>query len=354
MKLTFIKNPEAWSGIIVAALLFIAIITCYFVFTQHSQSPLPSGMENNTTAELNSTNNKSSDTIPEVPEELSEEDRLVKKLKEMYEKTISEKSTQVLLLKTKQYLLKRYPKDGHIRFYAILKRAFPEFADEIMKTIKAMELYLLWEKENAGLLSQMNSLEKKGALWDKREELFGDDAATIWSEERDRYEKRKQDMQETISRLDQSYDSTIYEKLDDYQNSLNNVYKNTSEAYILQSTDLLSKVFLSLDSVQSELKQMTPEDRRLELQTIRSEMGYTQAQIEKLEEIDEYKNKRWDNGLAYMNERDSLLNDLEGPEQDKALADLREKYFKHEAKTIEAEENDGFFRYTRRRIYGKN
>ncbi len=354
MKLPSIKFSGAWSGFIVGILLFITIAICYLLLTNQSNNlQIP---DIAATASVNSIDNnlESIKNTPGIMKQLSLEDRLVKELKTLYGDTISEKDTQVLLLKTKRYILKLYPKDGLIRFYNIIERAFPDLVDEIMKTLEAMEQYLLWEEENSNLLSQMNNLKKESTLWEKRKELFSDDAEDVWSNDVEKYQKRKKDMQDTISRLDKSDDSTIYEKLTDYQNSLNNIYENTSEAYILESKDLLAKVFLNLNSVQGELKEMTPEIRKTELSNIRSEMGYTQAQIEQLEKIDEKKNSRWDNGLTYMNERDIIAQELEGAELDAALKTLREKYFKHEAKTIEVEEKDGFFRYTRRRIYGKN
>ncbi len=354
MNLLSIKFLGAWSGVIAGILLFIVITVCYFLLTNQPDNLLVSDLASTTPVDSIDNKLKSNKNTTRIKKKTSLEDRLVKELQDLYGDTISEKSTQVLLLKTKRYILRLYPKDGLLRFYNIIKRAFPDLVDEIMKTLEAMEQYLLWEVENSHLLSQMNTLEKEGHLWEKRKELFGDEAENVWSKDVEEYQKRKKDMQDTISRLDKSYDSTIYEKLTDYQETLNNIYENTTEAYILESKDLLAKVFLGLDSVQGELKEMTPEVRKTELSNIRSEMGYTQAQIEQLEKIDNKKNSRWDNGLAYMSERDNIAQELEGAELDTALKTLREKYFKHEAKTIEIEEKDGFFRYTRRRIYGKN
>jgi len=353
LKTGLIKNIGAICGVVIAVVVFIAGIISYSLYFHQPADSSLQNSDKKTVKVLNNSNiaNNNSST---PNSQQSFEDKLVVKLKDLYGKTISEKSTQVLLLKIKRNLLEKFPKKGAALFYKILKRAFPKFADEIMKTLKAMEAYLKWEEENRQLLSGMNIIEKRGFLWEKRNELFGVDAEEIWNEEVESYDKRKQDMQDLLSRLKKSNDSTIYEKLDDYQQTLKDVYKNTPEAYILQSKDLIAKVFLSLDSVQNELKEMTPEDRKTELYNIRNEMGFTQAQIEQLEQIDDKKNSRWDNGLTYMDEREKITQELEGTELDTALTTLREKYFKHEAKTIQIEEDDGFFRYTRKRIYGKN
>jgi hypothetical protein len=286
--------------------------------------------------------------------EPSIEDRLVKELKEFYGKTISEKSTQVILLKVKKFVMRLYPEDGESRFYNILKRAFPDLADEIMKVLAKLELYQRWMEENADALSRMNSVEKQGLLWEKRKEFFGDDASEIWSEEVLAYEKRKQNVRDALDFLDKADDVPIHEKLDLYQTSIQEAYQNSPEAYILQNKDMLAKVFFGIDSVQNELKSMNPEQRRVEINRIRREMGFSQEQIEKMEQRDEYQECRWAEGLTYMEEREQATKELEGEALETRLKELREKHFKHEAKTIEMEEKDNFFRFNRPRVYGRN
>ena len=286
--------------------------------------------------------------------EMSVEDRLVNELKKYYGATISEKSTQAILLKVRDYMLSLYPEDGEARFYAILKRAFPELADEIMITLKKLDNYNRWLKENEPLLAEMNELERKGTIWEKRRELFGAEAEDVWSDEVYAYEERQQHMKDTIRLLDASYDTTIEEKLDIYMSTLNETYADSPEAYFLENRGLLAKVFFGIDSVQKELAQMYPERRQTQINKIRREMGYTQTQIEEQEKMDAYRNSRWENGLNYMTAREAIANTYNGPEREEKLKALREEYFKHEAITIEREENDGFFRYQRPRVYGRN
>lgn len=286
--------------------------------------------------------------------DLSLDDRLVRELTKYYGSTISEKSTQALLLKVKEFIVNLYPEDGEARFYSILKRAFPELADEIMVTLDKLETYNRWLEENKLKLAGMSELERKGVIWEKRRELFGAEAEAVWSEELFAYEKRKQTMKETMRLLDESYDTTIEEKLDIYMSTLQKTYRDSPEAYTLENKGLLAKVFFGIDSVQKELKKMSPEHRQWEINQIRREMGYTEEQIRKAEEIDEYRNSRWDRGLAYMEEREALANQYSGDELEEKLDALRKEYFKHEAKTIALEEKDGFFRYKRPRVHGRN
>jgi hypothetical protein len=284
----------------------------------------------------------------------SVEDRLVSEIKTFYGKTISEKSTQVILLKAKRFVSQLYPEDGEKRFYAILNRAFPDLADEIEKILAKLEKYQHWLKENENALARMSSLEQKRRLWGKRYEIFGDDAGEIWSEEVLAYEKRKENVRYVLKFLGQSDDIPIYEKIDIYKTALQEAYQDSPEAYVLQNKDMLAKVFFGLDSVQNELKKLDPEKRRLEISRIRNGMGLSQEQIEKMAQNDEYKERRWKNGMAYMRQRERVSKELEGGALDKRLRELREKYFKHEAKTIALEEKDNFFRFNRPRVYGRN
>ena len=352
MKQLFVKKVKI-TGVIIAGVMLLSAIGFYY-FPRTGPSTDNYTLEDILSGQKHLSGNKYSEPTMDQKAGLSLEDRLVAELQEFYGKTITEKSTQVLLLKIKNFLSGLYPKDGDGRFYTILKRAFPDLADEIMETLEKMEQYNLWVDENKHLFSQMSALEKDGTLWKKRRELFGDEAEDVWSEEVLAYEKRKQDMRDAIRLLDGSDDTTIDEKLFVYKNSLNQAYEDSPEAYILDNTDMLATVFFAIDSVQEELKQLEPDQRKQEINRIRKEMGYAQSQIEELEALDDRRDRRWENGLKYMDERERIAQSFEGPQLDEQLKVLREKYFKHEAKTIELEEKDDFFRYKRARIYGRN
>lgn len=297
---------------------------------------------------------KQSQEIDSQNTKLSIEDRLVNELKKFYGSTISRKSTQAKLLKVKEFVLQLFPKDGGKRFYAILKKAFPDLADEIINILLKMEKYKSWLEDNAHVLSEMSKLEKEGLIWEKRREILGEDAEEIWSEEVVAFEKKKQELRDTLRYLDGAEDLTIYEKLAEYEATLHDVYEDSPEAFVLQNKSLHAKVFFSIESVQNELKQLEPDQRQLEINNIRREMEFTQQDVERMEEVDAYREKRWENGLAYMEEREGLVQDIKGPELEQALNALQEKYFKHEAKTIRLEEEDGFYRFKRPRIYGRN
>ena len=363
MKPSFVKKLKIPGLIIAGIIVLSAVGLCYFFARDLSREDYPledlqSSYEEAASGFFGSDTSSNKTLIKKLSlgnkAGLSLEDRLVAELQKFYGKTISEKSTQILLLRIKDFLSGPYPQDADERFYAILKRAFPELADEIMETLVKLEEYNAWLDENDRMLSGLNHLEKQGMLWEKRRELFGDDADIIWSEEVLAYEERKQAMKETIHMLDGSNDTTMDEKLAIYKSTVSQTYTDSPEAYILESTDMLAKVFFSIDSVQEELARLDPDQRRLEIARIRKEMGYASKQIDELAAMDDYRSRRWENGLNYMQERDIVEVKYTGSELDEQLKALREKYFKHEAKTIELEEKDGFFRFERKRYYGRN
>ncbi len=281
-------------------------------------------------------------------------DRMVRELKKCYAKTISQKSTQASLIGIRDFVLGTHPDNGRAVFYTILKQAFPDYADEIMETLAGIDEYTRWLEDNKKMLSRMTALERTTAMWEKRKELFGDDAEKIWSGDVLATEARKAKMQDIMAALNEESTTSIDEKLHVYQGALNETYKGTPEEYLLGQNAILSKVFFSIDSVQNELKNMSPEQRQMEINSIRRQMGFSEEQIEELAKRDAEKEQRWQVGYRYMQQREKVMQQYEGEEREERLKDLREQYFQDEAKTIELEEKDNFFRFERPRIYGRN
>jgi hypothetical protein len=297
-----------------------------------------------------------SDSLKDKFEEMgiSIEDQLVKELQKYYGATIAEKTTQASIYEIYKSFAGSRP-DGRDFFYKVLKRAFPDLADDIMATLDKLDIYHQWLMENDAVLAQMNEEEKMAALWKKRIELFGEDAKDIWVEEMMATDSRKAKMLDTLEFINGSTDTTIEEKLQLYQDSLEETYKGTPEAYFLDQKPILAKIFFSIDSVQNELKQMSPEQRQMELNKIRREMGFTEEMVKDMEKVDADNNQRWDVGLKYMEERKKVVDQFDGEDEKAQLKALREKYFDDEAQTIQLEEeNDGFFRFERPRYYGRN
>lgn len=116
-----------------------------------------------------------------------------------------------------------------------------------------------------------------------------------------------------------------------------------------------AEMFLRLDAVQDQLAEMSPDERFMSLDKIREGFGYSLEDRQSQLSMDRYKEAKWKNGEQYMQARDVLLADeLAERELTAALSQLREKFFGEEAPTIAVEENEGFFRFMRPRVYGKN
>ncbi len=281
-------------------------------------------------------------------------DRMVLELQQRYAKTISQIGTQASLLTVKRQIMAMFPEDGAAKFLQILKRAFPQYADQVMATLEKLERYQRWLADNEGSLAKMASYDRKAALWEKQRDLFGEDADEIWSGEVLAAEARTAVMQDTMAELGASYDKSIEEKLDAYQDALRQTYENTPDAHILNERFMLAKAFFSLESVQEELKAMPPEYRQSKMNQVRREMGFSEEEIDKMQLVDEARDQQWETGLKYSQEREMAISRYDGDELQDRLKALREKYFGEDAGTIELEEEEGFFRFERQRIYGRN
>jgi hypothetical protein len=117
---------------------------------------------------------------------------------------------------------------------------------------------------------------------------------------------------------------------------------------------MLAELFLRMEPVQRELAAQSPAARANTLAHIRRELGFDEAAIARMAAIDERREARWQDGLAYMQERARVAAAFEGAAREAELRALREEWFGPEAATIEAEERDGFFRFERPRVYGRN
>jgi len=281
------------------------------------------------------------------------EAELISKLRATYGARIQELNIQASLIKVKYYLINQNALNGAEQFIRIIRAAFPQHAASILSIVEKLEVYNDWLEDNQAMLADLSMAAQKGAVWQKRRELFGDDAVIIWSEEHAELSQKKTKMQNVIHKLDQSYDMSIDEKLYQLQIAISENQEGSVQGAMLNK-GMLSQAFLNFDSVQQTLKQLPAEERQLEINDIRRQLGFDEDQIVSLQEKDEVRDARWENGLAYMSERSELVASMSEAELPEALSSLREKYFKHEAYTIQKEEESDFWRFKRPRKYGKN
>ena len=260
---------------------------------------------------------------------------------------------QASLIKVKEFVLQRYPYEGLEKFAQIITAAFPEHAGNILALLDKLALFNQWLIENQADLLALEHQIQQGTIWEKRRELFGSDAELIWAHELSELAHQKTAMQQVIQNLNQAHDISMDERLYQLQSAISEQHEGTIQSEAV-SGSVISKVFFTLDSVQDDLASMSAEERQEKINDIRSQLGLTQEQIEHLQKTDQKRESRWENGLAYMAERDQLIASLDEYSRSAALDELRQRYFGPEAVTIQREEDADFWRYKRRRIYGVN
>jgi hypothetical protein len=168
-------------------------------------------------------------------------------------------------------------------------------------------------------------------------------------------EASEQALRDAILRIGDDDSVTLDARLERYRQAIEAARGSAPDTGLVTLTPSVSaEVFLRMEGVQRELAALSPGARAREIAFIRRELGFDEEEIARLEELDARREARWQNGLAYMDERARIAATFEGDALDEELGVLRERYFAHEADTIEAEERDGFFRYERPRIYGRN
>lgn len=213
--------------------------------------------------------------------------------------------------------------------------------------------YEQWLEDNLLLLQGMPMLERQTALWEKREELFGDDASRIWGERESPMHANQDAFQAELQRLNQAHDITPEETAHQLKTTVEELYNNDMARQLI-GPDVMARTLFSLESVQSHLHTLSADARQARINSLRRQMGYPEDALIRLEQQDQKRNERWQNGKAYMAERAQLARRHSGEHLDEALDELRAEHFGRSAKTIALEEQDGFFRFERERRFGVN
>lgn len=292
----------------------------------------------------------------EKPSEQSTSDivnELAMQLQHELGERISQIEIQVGLRDFRDYLIEKYHDQNASLFHKVIRQAFPDHADIIFEKLALMENYEQWLLSEMKPLLSMSFEEKQVAIWAKRRELFGADADIIWSTELADRELRIADTQKSIELLNNAYDMEINQRLFTLKATIETNFAEQAGGKIL-SPAMMASTFFSLDSVQRDLERMSPYERAQQLASIRRDLGYSESQIEKAAQQDEENELRWQIGYQYMGERQALQASLSGEELESQLTQLRANYFGEQATTLEKEERQGFYRFERPRVYGRN
>jgi hypothetical protein len=276
---------------------------------------------------------------------------MVSYLRTRYGAHIREPHTQMRMLeRLMRYFQKRNPTGWEADLLAVLQQAFPELYDELVQRLHQRVDYEKWVKEHQAELRGKPEAERRAALWEERNQLFGKDVAErIWAAE-----LRNQAVADSLKAIDALPNATVGDRMAQYKESLAKTYGEHTEAYVQAHQQELMNRFLDLGSVQKDLGAMAPPQRTESLRSIRKEMGLDEAALRRWDELDKVRDTRWEVGSQYMSEREALAQQYSGPELETHLAELRARYFSDEARTIAEEEESGFFRFTRPRQWGRN
>jgi hypothetical protein len=242
-----------------------------------------------------------------------------------------------------------YPDTWRDHLGAWLFQAFPEYAPVLLERFEQLAAYSDWMNGNREWMATLAPDELRELLWEKRLEIFGDEALTIWE-----MELKKNEVDRLAADIDAMAGAPFEEKLNHFNQTFDGIYGDMAPAYRKNHPQNLMNTFLGIDSVQDDLHTMTPETRTASLTDLRKAMGLDEAALTRWSDLDQQRNERWRSGLAYMKARDALLAAPDTDGRDTELAELRRKHFGTEADIIAAEEASGLFRFTRKRLYGKN
>ena len=289
----------------------------------------------------------------ETGSQASQAERLAIRYLELYGNTIDEIKTRLELFRERMDLLAEDPQGGAQLFEQAIHIAFPERAADILALVAKLDRYELWLTENELRLQGLPVMERQAALWQKREEIFGELANDIWDRAESELEQKAETFQRELAKLDQAHGQSLQELAYQLQSTVEELYGNDM-TYRLTGSGALGDTLFRMDSVQSQLADLPAEERQQAINDLRRQLGYPEDAIEKLAEQDQERARKWEQGNAYMSERDQLTSNLSGEQLDQALEDLRQEYFGNTSITIRKEEEDGFYRFERKRYYGIN
>jgi hypothetical protein len=275
---------------------------------------------------------------------------LVSYLRSRYGKNLGEPHTQMRMLEElMRHFQKLNPSGWEADLLAMLQQSFPERYAELALRLRQRQDYERWVEEHPEL-REKPAAERRAAVWEERNRLFGKDVAEkLWAAE-----LRNTAVADALAAIDALPDASLRDRMARYKQSLDQTYGAQSQAYVQAHQQELMSRFLDLTSVQKELEAMAPEQRVESLRTIRREMGLDEEALKRWDELDKQRDVRWELGSRYMSEREALAQRYSGADLETRLQELRARYFSDEAQTIAEEEASGFFRFTRPRVWGRN
>jgi hypothetical protein len=249
----------------------------------------------------------------------------------------------------KRYLMEKYPNDWLARLKAMLKQFFPADYDKLVASLEALESYNEWLAGIKQSMTFSSKEERLRATWDKRLQLFGEDAKVIWQAQ-----LKQEKVEAALQQLD-TPGLPLATKVDRYVQTLVDIYgtdaTNPDKSHPVQQMEGL----LALNTVQDQLHSLPPERRKEELHHLRSALGLDAEAVKRWDELDAERAQRAAAGAAYLQERAALEKQYQGEALQLQIQALQNRKFgPEEAQYIRNEEETGFYRYQERQQIGIN
>jgi len=346
------KRPKQIAGLLALALGSAGIFYGYETFYKAAPAPFESSTSS-LAADSQSLPSNEALASAGSNERAQLIERLATQFIRTYGNSIEQLATQAKLYSELEHLLKRYPQQGYSLFEEAVGLAFPALRDAILSLISRLSLYHRWVEDNYRSLQDMTPLDREASLWQKRTELFGEDARQIWVSEETLVAQKQRIVKEEIQRLDQAFEITPEETAFQIKTLINETYGGEMAEQVI-GPDVMATTLFSLESVQHNLQALPQEEQQARINDLRKQMGFPDEAIEKLAKRDQKRAEDWQKGYDYMEARRELSRRYTDERLEQKLDALRQEHFGRTAETIEKEESSGFFRYERPRRLGLN
>jgi roadblock/LC7 domain-containing protein len=242
-------------------------------------------------------------------------------------------------------LQQRFPDRWVENLHQILGAAFPGREQELFKLSETIYQYQQYYRDNSERLNRMSQRERQAEVWKVRQELFGAQAPEIWAQE-----IKLRAASNLMNQIEADKSSSWSAKLETLRTGLAQALGDDYTSVLQSQREVFLERFLK--AIQSSLAEMAPSERRAALWRIRQTMGLDENALRRWEALDAERDRRWEAGRNYLNERQTLLLQYSGQELEKRLDELRAKYLGAEAETIKSEEASGYYRYQKTRVWG--
>ncbi|MDW8305603.1 MAG: lipase secretion chaperone [Leptospiraceae bacterium] len=225
--------------------------------------------------------------------------------------------------------------------YELSGTAFPDLSAHLFNQLEALLRYNEWLRRNREDLARLGRRERMQKLMERRAAFFGEeDAKAIFAAE-----LKAETIRLALDTIEENPHMPLEQKLEQFTSAIKEAHGNDTARYMERHRQELLHSFLSLSSVQKDLRQMDPISQKEALRHIRQQMGLDKEALARWEMLDKEREERWRLGKQYLAERESLVKQYHGNPPAHILHELRKKYFGAEAESVAEEEAEGYFRY---------